>query len=1563
MHSFLHSLRFRLMLLVLLVVTPGFFLTVYMGEQSRYAARIEAFEQARRMALLVAGNGKTLVEGGRHLLHAVARLPELQRHDITGCSLYFSQVIKEYPGFADILAVAPDGRVLCNAAGDPQHADVSDREWFKKTVARGNFTVGEPVVSRLTGQQVMFLAYPVRDGESLSAVVAVALHMGWVGELVSALPMPAGATVSIIDRAGTLVSRYPEDGEWVERSIPKAADILEQLLSRGVDAVEAGGVDGVNRLYAFAPLIADPGNEYFVRIGIPVDVAYAAANRITARNVVLFALVALTALCGTYYYGSARILRPVEGLLRATRRIAGGDLDHRIGRTRDRGEFGELARAFDDMAASLSQRTELLRLAEEKYRGLFENAQEGIFRTTPDGRFLDANPAMARMLGFDTPADLMTAVTDIGRDLYVDPGDHARNVRLLEAVGQVMDLEVKCRRRDGSVGYGLVSMRAVRDASGNVTAIEGFAADITERRHTAEVLRRQHEQLQGILDHSPSFIILRDREGRILLANKPYLEAQDINPAAAFGLSAYDHLPDGIAAITRQEDKLILETGRPYTFYRDIPVRGVVRSFATIKFPLFDQGGVPDRVCVIATDISDLREAQNELTQAKEAAEEANRAKSEFLAKMSHEIRTPMNSIIGLTRITLQSRLGDEQRDHLETVLESAMSLLALINDILDLSKIEAKALSLEDADFSLPRVVGAAVKSLKIQAQKKHLHLAASFGKKAPRFVCADALRLRQIIVNLVGNAIKFTDAGQVLVHVDHLPLSMHHRVSRHDGVPLLFTVRDTGMGIAPEKLTMIFDPFRQADGSVTRRHGGTGLGLAICRQIVELMGGSIWVESEVGRGSVFSFAVCLAPGDPDKALGDRRVADEARLGREPLRILVVEDNPVNAKVADVFLRRLGHAVALAGTGDEALAMLSREAFDMVVMDLEMPGMDGLETTRAIREGRAGEHNRDVPVIAATAHALSGYRARCRAAGMNAFLAKPLDFKELSDLVGQTGGRWPDSGPPDRDCGGTSDADGGRGAAREAAGSPHEEDGTQAVDMAGVLAGLGGDQGLYRELCGMFLQETPPLLKRLTQAASEGVLDDVAALAHLLKGTLGAVGAVAARDAVAQAESAARVGDAARVAWIMPRILRETESARQEIKDRVSRERAASGAQDAARPARLGPGRPATVQGHQGGRPRRVLVVEDEVITRKLLEREVMGLGHEVVSADSGEAALALLPDRIDVVLTDALLPGQSGFDLVRTMRATPDLASIPAIVISGLPGEEGREAALGCGADDFLQKPVERGVLALRVAALLRIKESADRARFCQAGLEDAVRERTEELRRAVDNLTELRACSLLARQEAILCLSAAAEFKDEQTARHTERIGEYCGLLARLLGMPTADQELVRQASPLHDVGKIGIPDAILRKRGKLDAAEWEEMKRHSLYGARILESATSPIIQCARVIALSHHERFDGTGYPHGLSGQAIPVFGRICAVADVYDALVSKRPYKDAYPEEVALSIMGKERGRHFDPAVLDVFLENARAFAEIRIRLGDGGAEDSPGGLVMPPWPGPVFPG
>lgn len=342
------------------------------------------------------------------------------------------------------------------------------------------------------------------------------------------------------------------------------------------------------------------------------------------------------------------------------------------------------------------------------------------------------------------------------------------------------------------------------------------------------------------------------------------------------------------------------------------------------------------------------------------------------------------------------------------------------------------------------------------------------------------------------------------------------------------------------------------------------------------------------------------------------------------------------------------------------------------------------------------------------------------------------------------------------------------------------------------------------------------------------------------------------------------------------------------------------------------------------------ILVIDDEAGLRRALAAHLEDMDYDVLSAENGRQGLDILehdPGSIQAVVVDLNMPVMDGYSFIQNaVVLAPDL---PLVVLSGVGVVEDALRAMRLGAWDFVTKPLSN--MAVLDHVLDRVLDRARLVRenrLYQENLERLVKERTAELE--------------LTRRQIMQRLSRAAEYKDNETGHHVIRVGEISALLARAMGLSGERCEMMRECAPLHDVGKIGIPDSILRKRGKLDPGEWEEMKRHALYGAQILESATSPIIQCARVIALNHHERFDGTGYPHGLSGQGIPIFGRICAVADVFDALVSKRPYKDAYPEELALSIMRKERGRHFDPAVLDVFLENARAFADIRARLGEG---------------------
>ena len=385
---------------------------------------------------------------------------------------------------------------------------------------------------------------------------------------------------------------------------------------------------------------------------------------------------------------------------------------------------------------------------------------------------------------------------------------------------------------------------------------------------------------------------------------------------------------------------------------------------------------------------AELARANVQLSRAENGAEAASRAKSTFLANMSHEIRTPLNAVIGMTELVLKGQLSVQQRELLEMVRDSGEALLAVIHGILDISKIEAGKLTLDLRAFDLRESLGNTMKSFAAAAQQRGLELACLIHTEVPRMVVGDYHRLRQVVVNLVGNALKFTERGEVRLEV------LRESCSEED-VVLHFIVADTGIGVPPEKQSAIFEMFEQADASTTRRHGGTGLGLAIATGLVGLMDGRIWVESEVGRGSRFHFVVGL--GLTDNQPADPPPPEQPRL--RGLRVLVVEDSLVNQKLAAGLLEGQGHKVTVVNNGRAAIEACQAEPFDMVLMDVQMPEMDGLEATRNIRarERHSGTH---IPIIAMTAHAMKGDREQCLAAGMDGYVAKPIHFSELFGAI-----------------------------------------------------------------------------------------------------------------------------------------------------------------------------------------------------------------------------------------------------------------------------------------------------------------------------------------------------------------------------------------------------------------------------------------------------------------------------------------------------------------------------------------------------------------------------------
>lgn len=552
-----------------------------------------------------------------------------------------------------------------------------------------------------------------------------------------------------------------------------------------------------------------------------------------------------------------------------------------------------------------------------------------------------------------------------------------------EAAGQDEDLEARVHERTAMLSH----------------ANAELSAEVAECVRVEAALRESTELVMLLLEFAPEAIYGIDLEGNCTFCN----------PACLL-LTGYGEASELLGRNMHEVIHYAKADGTPYPVEECVIYRAFVEgmgthaddevlwrkdgsSFAAEYWsrPLHRNQQVIGAV-VTFVDVTARKQAEETLRTAKAAAEAASRTKSEFLANMSHEIRTPLNGVIGMTNLALATDLTDEQREFLETAKLSGDALLSVINDVLDFSKIEAGKTYLEAQDFSLRDSLQDILKAFALRASEKQLTLSCDIDEQVPVMVCGDAYRLRQILTNLLGNAIKFTPAGGVALRV---------RVNHVDGenVALHFTVADTGVGIAANACEMIFDPFTQADSSTTRTFGGTGLGLAISARLVKMMGGDIRVESELGRGSKFHFTAHLGAGHVASDTAVKPLAAAAPWNGSSLRVLLAEDNGVNRLVVTRLLEKQGHQVVAATTGREALAALSRAHYDVVLMDVQMPDMDGFETTRTIRtmEKETGRHQQ---IVALTAHAMIGDRERCLEAGMDAYLTKPISAPELYRLL-----------------------------------------------------------------------------------------------------------------------------------------------------------------------------------------------------------------------------------------------------------------------------------------------------------------------------------------------------------------------------------------------------------------------------------------------------------------------------------------------------------------------------------------------------------------------------------
>ncbi|MBR7799833.1 PAS domain S-box protein [Undibacterium fentianense] len=628
------------------------------------------------------------------------------------------------------------------------------------------------------------------------------------------------------------------------------------------------------------------------------------------------------------------------------------------------------------------QMEEALHNSEKQYRSLIGNLPGIAFRCRHDNDWsmLFVSDAVERLTGWK-PADFVGGGKTFAQLLHPDDQEWtAQKVKEMLTADKAYMIEYRIIDRSGREHWVSESASGVRDDAGNIEWIDGVIIDITDSK-------RRNAEFEGIVDAiGRSLAVVEfDLFGTILHANQIFLQLTGYQLDDLVGKHhAILCAPSEANSVAYQELWETLRqglhtSGEFHRFGKDGQEIWIHGSYN----PIFDPEGRPYKIIKFASDLSARHKMEQDLREAKVRAELAAAAKNTFLANMSHEIRTPMNAVIGFTEVLLSDPATDTQRRHLTTVRNSARSLLTLLNDILDTAKLEHGAVELEIKDFSLRDICMQVLATLRINAQAKALPLILDYPDSTPEYFRGDALRIQQILLNLVGNAIKFTEKGQVVLHV-HL-----HQEQLH------LTVQDTGIGIASDRISHIFDPFAQADASMSRRFGGTGLGTTIARQLIELMHGKIWVESELGVGSQFHVQVPLPIGSAVPSSEEQTVID-----LPPLHILAADDVPQNLELLEVMLSRLGHKITTASNGEEVVERYRQGRFDIILMDVQMPVMNGLEAAEQIRVIENQQNRHPIPIIAFSASVLEADVKAALAAGMDGFAHKPVDLLRLSQEI-----------------------------------------------------------------------------------------------------------------------------------------------------------------------------------------------------------------------------------------------------------------------------------------------------------------------------------------------------------------------------------------------------------------------------------------------------------------------------------------------------------------------------------------------------------------------------------
>lgn len=640
----------------------------------------------------------------------------------------------------------------------------------------------------------------------------------------------------------------------------------------------------------------------------------------------------------------------------------------------------------DDDIAELSLRIgKLVAESEQSRRALsdqkFALDQHAIVSITDAaGTIVYANDRFCAISGYPREALLGRNHRIVNSGLH--PPEFFRNMWGTISLGGVWHGEVCNRACDGQLYWVSATIVPVLGDDGEPLQYIGIRTDITDRKRMEAELSEQFHLVEELIDAMPLPVYLKDKEGCYLRINRAFETFFNVDRSTLIGHTLVDLLTPEDARLHLEKDAALLASRGAQTYEAVVHGRdGVRHDTIYCKTILTLRDGSVAALLGTIIDITARKQAEVEILQARDVAEAASQAKSDFLANMSHEIRTPMNGVIGMTELALDTALTEEQREYLDIVKSSAESLLAIINDILDFSKIEAGKLQVEEISFDLHRVIADTLKTLALRAHEKNLELISEVMPKVPCHVFGDPSRIRQVLVNLLGNAIKFTEQGEISLRTELIKVV--------DGNAYIhFAVSDTGVGIAPDKQELIFEAFSQEDTSTTRRFGGTGLGLSISRHLVALMGGEIWLESQLGRGSTFHFSLKLAIDTQPLEPITRQIELRGR------HILVVDDNATNRRVLSGLLAAWDVKTQLAESGAMALDIMrcAETSFDCIILDAQMPAMDGYELARQLR----AEHPQLPPMLMLSSSAMRGDEQHCQAAGIDAYFSKPISSEDL---------------------------------------------------------------------------------------------------------------------------------------------------------------------------------------------------------------------------------------------------------------------------------------------------------------------------------------------------------------------------------------------------------------------------------------------------------------------------------------------------------------------------------------------------------------------------------------